>query len=54
MDLSEIGVFIRELGFPCAIALLMFWNNQKMTAMVDEYFKMIFNALHNMEKGDNK
>lgn len=52
MSIGELGEFIRDIGFPCAIALLMFWNNRQMTKMVDEYFRMIFSAVHNIEGGN--
>ncbi len=45
--LSALKDFIRELGFPIAVAVALFWQNTKLNEQHKEEMKKVTEALNN-------
>ena len=54
MDITAIGTLISTVGFPIAMALLLFWQNSKIVAANTAATLQLSEAVANLEKSLNK
>lgn len=40
--MEEISKFITSIGFPCTIAILMWWNNRQIVTILEKHYETLF------------